>query len=158
DIYKKLQDVDLRIQFETHEKKVGILGASGSGKSRMLNMISGIDTPDAGTISIDGKVLHSSRDGINLSPQERQVVYLFQDYAIFPHLTVRGNIEILQVERGKIDKLLELFRLKKIQHQRARQISGGEKQRLAMARMMSQDNRVLLFDEPFSALDYALKQ
>lgn len=158
DIHKKLKDFDLEVQFETREKRVGILGASGSGKSMTLNMISGIETPDSGEISIDGRVLYSSRDGINLSPQERNLGHLFQDYAIFPHLSVRGNLEILKVESGKIDELLKLFSLKNIQDQRANQISGGEKQRLAMARMMSRDNAALLFDEPFSALDYALKQ
>lgn len=157
-LQKKLKNFQLDLDFQTDKTRIGILGPSGSGKSMTLKMISGIESPDHGEIKIGGKTLYSSKEKINLPPQGRDLGFLFQDYGIFPHLTVRGNLEILNPPQEAIAKLLHQFGLQSIENQPADRISGGQKQRLALARIMTRKNRALLLDEPFSALDYALKE
>lgn len=157
-LQKKLKNFQLDLDFQTDKKRIGILGASGSGKSMTLKMISGIESPDNGVIKIGGKTLYFSKEKIDLSPQGRDLGFLFQDYGIFPHLSVRGNLEILNPPQEAVAKLLRQFGLQSIENQPADQISGGQKQRLALARIMTRKNRALLLDEPFSALDYGLKE
>lgn len=103
DIKKKLKGFSLEVSFETNGDYLGILGASGSGKSMTLKCIAGIETPDEGIIVLNGKVLFDSKKNINLKPQERNVGYLFQNYALFPNMTVEENISI-GLKSSKLEK------------------------------------------------------
>ena len=164
DIEKGLGDFRLRIKFSTQEEVTGLLGASGCGKSLTLRCIAGVERPDRGRITLDGRVLFDSEGGINLSPQERRVGYLFQSYALFPHMTVEQNIRCgfrREVGRGERDRrlgeLLELLQLRGQERLRPAQLSGGQQQRTALARILASDPALLLLDEPFSALDSHLR-
>ncbi len=157
----------LDINYETNAKRLVILGASGSGKSLTLKAIAGLMKPDQGIISLNNRVLFSSKDKINLKPQKRHLSYLFQDYALFPHLNVVQNIGF-GLKRGifnprkhavhdKVKEWLKIFELEQIQFQYPDQISGGQKQRVALARALISDPHAILLDEPFSALDTDLR-
>ena len=161
DIRKKLGDFQLEAAFETGAEPLALLGASGCGKSVTLRCIAGILRPDEGRIALDGRVLFDSAAKIDLPPQQRRAGYLFQQYALFPNMTVRGNL--LAVLRGKPDRdalvedALRRFRLEAVADLRPRQISGGQQQRCALARILLTDPRMILLDEPLSALDSYLK-
>ena len=165
DIRKKLGGFTLETQFEAADGVTGILGASGCGKSMTLRCIAGIVKPDEGHIELDGKVLFDSREKINLRPQERHVGLLFQNYALFPNMTVRQNLMTgLKAEKtGKkeaeirIQEMLEKFELKDLEKHKPAELSGGQQQRVALARISLSSPRVLMLDEPFSALDGYLR-
>lgn len=162
-IEKKLKNFTLKVDFETRESCLGILGASGCGKSMTLKCIAGIITPEKGFIELNGKVLFDSDKKINLTPQQRKVGYLFQNYALFPNMTVYENIGIgMKVPNKKKDaiilRLIENFKLKGLEDQYPSKLSGGQQQRVALARMLAYKPDVLLFDEPFSAMDSYLKE
>lgn len=156
-IRRKLDKFTLDVDFETHDEVMGLLGMSGSGKSMTLKCIAGIVKPDEGEIILNDRVLFSSKLGINLTPQERKVGYLFQDYALFPNMTVAENVMVgimNKPNRGaEVDKILEELNLLSKKDAYPRQISGGEKQRTALARIFVTQPDILLLDEPFSALD-----
>ncbi len=163
DIEKRLGDFHLRVRFEAGAGVLGLLGASGCGKSMTLRCIAGLLTPDRGRIVLDGETLFDSERRINLPPQRRRVGYLFQSYALFPTMSVEQN---LRTALGHLPRdrraqacaaQLEAFRLDHLAQKLPRQLSGGEQQRLALARTLASDPRVLLLDEPFSALDDYLK-
>ncbi len=161
DIKKRWKGFSLQVRFETGEGLLGILGASGCGKSMTLKSIAGIVTPDEGRIILNGRTLFDSEKKINLKPRDRKVGYLFQDYALFPNMTVRQNISC--AVRGKekerlAEKQIQNFQLEGLEDQYPHQLSGGQKQRTALARMMANEPEALLLDEPFSALDYYLKE
>jgi molybdate transport system ATP-binding protein len=144
---------------------LGILGASGCGKSMTLKCIAGIETPDAGYISVNGRVLFDSAKKINLRPQVRRVGYLFQNYALFPRMTVLENISAGLPGRGKAaDKRrkalgwIERFGLAGLEDRRPARLSGGQQQRAALARMLIGEPEAVLLDEPFSALDTNLRE
>ena len=162
-IHKKLKGFVLRVDFETDGKPMGILGASGSGKSMTLKCIAGIVTPDEGYIELNGKVLFDSKNKINLKPQERKVGYLFQNYALFPNMTVEQNIAagIIGSKNEKarvVTKMLHNFKLQGLEKRYPSQLSGGQQQRVALARILAYEPDALLLDEPFSALDAYLKE
>ena len=162
-IHKKFKDFQLNINFKTNGRPLGILGASGSGKSMTLQCIAGIITPDEGYIKLKDKVLFDSENGINLRPQERNVGYLFQNYALFPNMTVEENIAIgMKESKDKraavINKLLQDFQLEGLEKRYPSQLSGGQQQRVALARILAYEPDILLLDEPFSALDAYLKE
>lgn len=160
-IKKKLKGFSLDIEFNTSKEFLGILGSSGSGKSMTLRCIAGIDKPDEGRIVLNGRVLFDSSKNLNLKPQERNVGYLFQNYALFPHMTVEQNIRCgLYKERHKdeVSSILELVHLSGMEKRYPRQLSGGQQQRAALARILASKPEVLLLDEPFSALDSYLKE
>jgi len=137
-----------------------LVGPSGCGKTTLLRLISGLEEPDHGEIILNGK------DITALPPAQRRVGLVFQDYALFPHLTVAGNIEYgLKVQhlpapdrRERLAGLLELFGLERLAHRQIQHLSGGEKQRVALARALAPKPLLLLLDEPFSALDYSLRR
>jgi len=142
---------------------LALLGASGSGKSVTLKCIAGIDRPDRGRIVLDGRVLFDSAAGIDLPPQKRRLGFLFQQYALFPNMTVERNISICL---GRLEKaqrkrrtaeLLSVFHLKGLEGLYPRQLSGGQQQRAALARILASEPEAILLDEPFSALDSYLK-
>lgn len=162
EIKKKFKDFSLDVSFDMDKERLGLLGASGCGKSMTLKCIAGIEKPDEGRIVIHDRVLYDSKKKINLSPQKRNVGYLFQSYALFPNMTVEENIAC-GLKCGKkekqriIEKQLELLRIEEYQKRYPWQLSGGQQQRVALARILAYEPEVLLLDEPFSALDYYLK-
>lgn len=161
DIEKRLGDFHLRVQFEAEMERLALLGASGCGKSVTLRCIAGIMRPDEGKIVLDGVTLFDSALKIDLPPQRRQIGYLFQQYALFPHMTVAQNIAAAVRKREKraetVDGLLRRFQLGSVSELRPGQLSGGQQQRAALARILASEPRGLLLDEPFSALDSYLK-
>ncbi len=163
DITKKYRDFSLNIKFESADGTLGILGASGCGKSLTLKSIAGILTPDRGRIILNGRVLFDSDRRINLPPQKRNVGYLFQNYALFPNMTVEQNIETgvrgnKTGKRSKVSEMVKAFRLEGLEKLYPAQLSGGQQQRVALARIMASNADILLLDEPLSALDYYLKE
>lgn len=159
-IKKRLGNFNLDVAFETERGVFAILGASGCGKSMTLKCIAGIETPDEGRIELNGRVLYDSAKKINLTPQKRRVGYMFQDYALFPNMTVEQNIKAgmgKHPEEEKVRSYINRFRLEGLEKHYPAQLSGGQKQRVAMARMIASEPDILLLDEPFSALDSYLK-
>ncbi len=164
DIKKQLGSFCLSVKFQTNGGIQSILGASGCGKSLTLKCIAGIERPDEGKILLDDTVLFDSSRKINLPPQKRHVGYLFQNYALFPNMTVRQNIlcGLKQVrdkslKAEKLNQLLSLFQLEDLQDHYPYQLSGGQAQRCALARILASEPKLLLLDEPFSALDAHLR-
>ncbi|MHC1718388.1 MAG: sulfate/molybdate ABC transporter ATP-binding protein [Acidaminococcaceae bacterium] len=161
DFTKKLGEFELKVKFAITSEKLAILGASGCGKSMTLKCIAGIETPDSGRIVLNDRVLYDSSKGINLPPQKRRVGYLFQNYALFPNMTVAQNIGFAlegKTDRNNIVKeFIGKLRLKGLENKYPAQISGGQQQRVALARMLALDTEMIMFDEPLSALDSFLK-
>lgn len=165
DIEKQLKNMQLKIQFETETLCgiTGILGASGCGKSMTLKSIAGIVTPDQGRIVLNGRVLFDSAKKINLKTQDRKVGYLFQNYALFPNMTVQKNLEIAisghKKEKAEIARhYLKLLHVEELAQNYPSRLSGGQQQRVALARILASRPDVLMLDEPFSALDHYLKE
>ena len=161
DIRKDFGPFRLNVDFEAGEGVTGLLGASGCGKSVTLRCIAGVERPDSGHIELNGRVLFDSKRRIDLSPQRRRVGCLFQNYALFPNMTVEANIAAGVRERGKrraeTERLMASFRLEECRGKYPRQLSGGQQQRAALARILASRPEALLLDEPFSALDSYLK-
>lgn len=156
-IKKDFANFKLDIDFEMGDERLGFLGASGSGKSLTLKAISGLIKPDSGKIILNGRTLFDSEKKINLRPQERKVGYLFQDYALFPNFTVEENVRAGLRERADITDKLKEMQIFHIKDKLPAYISGGERQRTALCRILVNKPDILLLDEPFSALDEFLK-
>jgi molybdate transport system ATP-binding protein len=160
-IRNKFKDFEMNIAFDKDSKRMGILGASGSGKSMALKYLAGIVTPHSGRIVLNHRVLFDSKKNINVLPRNRKVGYLFQNYALFPHLTVEQNIAIGIANRNQkrdiVANQMEQFHLSGLEKRYPSQISGGQQQRVALARIMANEPEAILLDEPFSALDSYLK-
>ena len=158
-IKKKLNNFTLDIECELDSNRIGILGGSGAGKSMILKMLAGIEKPDKGYIKLDDQLLFDSEKKIDIKPKDRNIGYCFQNYALFPNLTVYENIVIglSKSERADADKYLEKFELTKIKDSKPGKISGGQAARVAMARILIRKPKALLFDEAFSALDIYLR-
>ena len=163
-IYKKLAEFDLDASFQVNDNILGLMGASGSGKSMTLKCIAGIETPDQGRIVLNGRVLFDSEKKINVPIQKRNVGYMFQSYALFPNMNVYENISVgLRARKVKdvdivVQKVMQQFRVFELASRYPKQLSGGQRQRVALARLMAYEPDVLLLDEPFSALDEDLKK
>jgi molybdate transport system permease protein len=164
DIQKRLADFTLEVSFNSSDRPLGLLGGSGAGKSMILRCIAGMETPDRGRIVLNGKVLFDAKQKINLPSRDRQVGFLFQNYALFPHLTVAQNIAFGLPKNTPKTRIKELVnaqlakvRLEGFGDRYPRQLSGGEQQRVALARALASNPEVLLLDEPFSALDTYLR-
>jgi molybdate transport system ATP-binding protein len=162
-IKKRYKDFSLDVSLETKGEYLGILGASGSGKSLTLKCIAGVETPDEGKIVLKGRVLFDSENNINIKPQSRNIGYMFQNYALFPNMTAEENIGVglkltKKEKKKRVKELLSLFRLEDMGHKYPAQLSGGQQQRVALARIIAYEPDVLLLDEPFSALDSKLKK
>ena len=168
DIQKAFGDFNLEMAFEAGTETMGLLGASGCGKSVTMRSIAGIETPDAGKIVVNGKVFFDRAPGkkpkVNLTPQERKTALLFQNYMLFPNLTIEENVaagigrDVPRAEREAIvEGELQRFGLKGFNKRYPAQLSGGQQQRVALARMLAAKPGILMLDEPFSALDAHLK-
>ena len=164
DIEKDLGSFCLKAQFEAGNETLSLLGPSGCGKSMTLRCIAGIETPDRGKIVVDGVTLFDSERKINLSPQQRHTGFLFQNYALFPNMTVAQNIRAgarREKDRSRqqemIRTVMERFDLASLADRLPHQLSGGQQQRVALARILVSSPSVLLLDEPFSALDSHLR-
>jgi molybdate transport system ATP-binding protein len=159
---------DLEVAFDADSGRIAIYGPSGAGKSLTLQMIAGLIRPDAGRIVVDGETWFDAARGVDRKPRERRVGYLFQDYALFPHFTVRGNIaaafgprwpqRLSKAEHRTVERLLGRFGLDDVRASYPAQLSGGQRQRVALARALAGDPRRLLLDEPFAALDGMLRE
>lgn len=161
DIQKDLGDFHLNVAFESDGGVLALLGASGCGKSMTLKCIAGICKPDRGRITLDGVTLFDSEKHINLPPQKRRVGYLFQQYALFPNMTVEQNVAAgvrckAQAKQATAE-MIHRMRLDGLEKLRPHQLSGGQQQRTALARILVNEPEVLLLDEPFSALDSHLR-
>ena len=161
-IQRKLNTFELNIDFKSDSKRIGILGASGCGKSMTLKSIAGIEPPESGLIKIEGKTVYDSENKVNLKPQKRNIGYLFQNYALFPTMTVEKNIAVglkgkKQENAKRVREMIEKFQLTGLEKRFPAELSGGQQQRVALARIMAYKPDVILLDEPFSALDMYLK-
>jgi len=159
-IYKQLPDFNLQINLSLGSEIVAVLGPSGAGKTTLLHCLAGLRKPEKGEIVLNERLLFSSTKRVNLPPRQRQMGYVFQSYALFPHLTVQKNVlygvAVNRKARKSHLEAGEVLRLLKIEHLAGRypgQISGGEKQRVALARALLTAPQALLLDEPLSALD-----
>jgi len=172
DIHKTFVSAERRfaldVAFTATTQRVVLFGPSGAGKSLTLQAIAGLLRPDEGKITLHGNALFDSKLNVDLKPQTRKVAYLFQDYALFPHLNVRQNIGF-GLQRGwfnprarsshaQIDYWLDALELRGVAGNYPAQLSGGQKQRVALARALVAQPQLLLLDEPFSALDSTLRQ
>ncbi len=157
----------LDVNFRSSSQRVVLFGPSGSGKSLTLKAIAGLMQPDHGHVRLDGATLFDAQTGIDLKPQRRNVAYLFQDYALFPHLSVRQNIAFglkrgllnpgMRERHGAVEYWLDAFQLQAMADQLPLELSGGQRQRTALARALIARPAALLLDEPFSALDPDLR-
>jgi molybdate transport system ATP-binding protein len=159
---------DLAVRFATDAPFAALYGPSGSGKTLTLQAMAGLLRPEAGHVRLNGRSLFDAASGINLPAPQRRVGYLFQHYALFPHLSVRQNVafgltawhqpRLTAPARQRVDALLDQFDLTALAHSRPASLSGGQQQRVALARALACEPQVLLLDEPFAALSPALRQ
>ena len=159
-----LDDFKYEADFSAGNELVVIFGPSGAGKSMTLNILAGLVRPDSGVVKAGDRVLFDSTDRIDLSPQQRLVGYVFQDYALFPHLTVAKNVAfgLAHLDRAEKEKrvaeMLSLMRLERLGDSYPDRLSGGQRQRVALGRALVTEPSMLLLDEPFSALDSAVRE
>ncbi|AMD48209.1 molybdenum ABC transporter ATPase [Bordetella holmesii F627] len=158
---------ELDVRLRTESRRVVLFGPSGAGKSLTLRAVAGLLRPDSGHIAVNGRVFYDGQRDVFLPPQQRRVAYLFQDYALFPHLTVGQNVAfglragwLSPPRRGvpqQAQRWIDAFELGAIANSYPGQISGGQKQRTALARALAAEPDLILLDEPFSALDAQLR-
>jgi molybdate transport system ATP-binding protein len=172
DIDKRLQHgsarFDLRVRFASAAPRLVLFGPSGAGKTQTLKVIAGLAPADRGHVRVAGRTLSDGAGGVGLSAQQRRLAYVFQDYALFPHLSVRQNIAFAQrrgwlnpprrLQDPAVDRWIETFALNPVADHYPHQISGGQRQRTALARALVNEPAALLLDEPFAALDKPLRQ
>lgn len=158
---KKIGNICLKTRFQVEKGEIfGILGPSGSGKTTILNMLAGLIRPDVGEIKLNQRVLFNSENRLVLPPYKRGIGYVFQSSSLFPHFSVKANITYALSRKNdlKVQELLEKLDLIHLADRFPHNLSGGEKQRVALARTLASDPQCLLFDEPFSALDIVNKE
>lgn len=163
DITRQWKEFALKVDFTVNQGCLGILGASGSGKSMTLKMIAGIVTPNDGYIQHGDTIFFHKNQKQNLAIQKRKVGYLFQNYALFPNMNVRENIAVgmlgtRQQKEKEVLRMIHRFQLEGLEERYPNQLSGGQQQRTALARILASKPEVLLLDEPFSAMDSYLKE
>ena len=151
---KRLKYFDLDISFSCPaENMMVMIGPSGSGKTTIIRMLAGLDAPDEGKVIFGDEIWFDSSMRINVSPQKRRLGYVFQDYTLFPHLNLFDNAAFASVDKKEVDELFELFKISHLRNRKPHKVSGGERQRCAICQALARHPRMLLLDEPFSALD-----
>ena len=163
DVEKRLGEFLLAARFESESGVTALFGPSGAGKTSLINMIAGLVAPDRGRIMYRGKVLFDAAGKVNLPPYRRQFGYVFQDGRLFPHLTVRGNLEYgrrmyrLRRDPAELERVVAMLDIGHLLHRRPGKLSGGERQRVAIGRALLIRPQLLLLDEPLASLDAARK-
>jgi molybdate transport system ATP-binding protein len=158
DIRKQLANFTLEVALSCPSGTLtAIVGPSGAGKTTLVRIISGLECPDEGIVSMGNNLWDDTSKDLHLAPQKRRIGMVFQDYTLFPHLTVRKNISFAAADRTCIQKLLVQFGIEHIADRKPSAISGGERQRTAFCQALARKPEVLLLDEPFSALDIATR-
>jgi molybdate transport system ATP-binding protein len=163
DIEKQLGEFSLHASFSSEGRVIGLFGASGAGKSSLVNMIAGLLRPDRGTIVIDGETVDDTAAGIHVPTYRRRIGYVFQDARLFPHLNVAQNLDYgrrmngLASDPAQHKRIVELLDIGALLDRRPGKLSGGERQRVALGRALLSKPRLLLLDEPLGALDEARK-
>ncbi|HPD56120.1 MAG TPA: ATP-binding cassette domain-containing protein [Smithellaceae bacterium] len=151
---KNLKYFDLDISFSCAKNNLLVMiGPSGSGKTTIIRMLAGLEEPKAGKVVFDDEVWFDSLRHINAPPQKRRLGYVFQDYNLFPHLNLYENALFAAVDKKEVDELFELFKIDHLKRRKPHMVSGGERQRCAICQALARHPRLLLLDEPFSALD-----
>lgn len=151
---KKLKYFDLDINFSCAKKNmVVMIGSSGGGKTTIIRMLAGLQKPDEGRIFFGDEIWFDDNQDINLATQKRHLGYVFQDYNLFPHLNLLENAAFAAVNKKEIDELFEIFKIGHLKKRKPHMVSGGERQRCAICQALARHPRILLLDEPFSALD-----
>ena len=148
----KYYDLDLSFTCATNKMMV-MIGPSGGGKTTIIRMLAGLETPDEGQVIFGDEVWFDSARRINVTPQKRRLGYVFQDYNLFPHLNLLDNAAFAAVDKKEVDELFELFKIGHLRKRKPHMVSGGERQRCAICQALARHPRLLLLDEPFSALD-----
>jgi molybdate transport system ATP-binding protein len=163
DVVKRLGAFQLAAKFETEARVTALFGPSGAGKTTVINMIAGLMAPDRGRIMYRGKLLFDAAGKVNLPPHRRQFGYVFQDGRLFPHLTVRGNLEYgrrmyrLKRDADELERIVAMLDIGHLSDRRPGKLSGGERQRVAIGRALLMRPQLLLLDEPLASLDAARK-
>ncbi|WP_319543286.1 ATP-binding cassette domain-containing protein [uncultured Pseudodesulfovibrio sp.] len=157
-IHKKLPHFDLQTEFSCAAGELtAIVGPSGAGKTTLIRIIAGLETPDSGAISLNNVPWTDSNTGDFIPTRKRKIGLVFQEYTLFPHMTVRRNITFGAVRPASVDALMQTFGISHLENQRPGSISGGERQRTAFCQALASEPDLLLLDEPFSALDTATR-
>lgn len=158
-LIKKTRFFAINVELTCREgQTLALVGPSGSGKTTIIRMLAGLEKPDEGFIRYGDEVLFDSARGVNLSPQKRKLGYVFQDYSLFPHLTIYGNAAFAASDRREVESLMEFFGIASLGDRKPHEVSGGERQRCAVCQALARNPRLLLLDEPFSALDVVTRR
>ena len=159
DISKSLPNFDLKVSFSCKKNELLVLiGPSGAGKTTIIRIIAGLEKPDKGKITFNGLTLVDTKKKIWTIPQRRNLGFVFQDYTLFPHLTVFKNVSFAAVIKEDVERLLKLFDIWHLRDSMPSQLSGGERQRCAICQNLAKKPSLLLLDEPFSALDVSIRR
>ena len=156
---KKTSFFSIDVEFSCPDgQTLALIGPSGSGKTTIIRMLAGLEEPDEGRIVYRDRVFFDSALGVNLAPQKRKLGYVFQDYSLFPHLTLYGNAAFAAQDHKEVDSLMGFFGLTALRNRKPNEVSGGERQRCAVCQALARNPQLLLLDEPFSALDVVTRR